>query len=97
MSEVRIQLSVPIKAHGEEITELVLRKPSPDEAKTIGVLPYRMNDYSSIPDINISAACRYVSLCAGIPPSSVDQMDIADLNTACWAVTGFFWQRGSQT
>jgi hypothetical protein len=96
MSEVRIPLSAPIEAHGEEISELVLRKPLPAWARAIGLMPYRMTE-SNIPDINVPVACQYVSKCAGVPPSSIDQLDIADLNAACWAVTNFFWQRDSQT
>lgn len=96
MSEVSISLSVPIKAHGEEITELVLRKPVPAEARAIGVFPYSLGE-GNLPMINIPAACQYISKCAGIPPTSVDQLDIADLNTACWVVATFFLNPGSQT
>lgn len=96
MSEVRIPLSVPIKAHDKEITELVLRKPLPAEARAVGVLPYRIGE-ANMPEINVPASCQYISKCAGIPPSSVDQLDIADLNDACWAVAGFFLNRGSPT
>ncbi len=96
MSEIRIPLSASIKAHGEEITELVLRKPVPAEARAIGVFPYSLGE-GNLPMINIPAACQYISKCAGIPPTSVDQLDIADLNTACWAVAGFFLNPGSPT
>lgn len=96
MSEVKITLAQPITAHGAEVTEISLRKPTAADARAVGVLPYRLNG-SDIPDINIPAACQYISKCSGIPPSSVDQLDPFDLNTACWAVAGFFLNPGSQT
>lgn len=89
MSEVRIPLRKPITAHGAEVSELIVRKPEPAVARAVGVLPYRITE-GNLPDINVPAACQYISKCAGIPPTSVDQLDIADLNTACWAVAGFF-------
>ncbi|MCP1289819.1 phage tail assembly protein [Chromobacterium sp. S0633] len=96
MSEIRIPLSAPITAHGEEITELVLRKPTTAESRAVGVLPYRIGA-ANMPEINVPASCQYISKCAGIPPSSVDLLDVADLNAACWAVAGFFLNPGSPT
>lgn len=96
MNEVTIQLAQVITAHGQQITELTLRKPTTADARAIGLLPYRITE-SNLPDIVIPAACQYISKCAGIPPTSVDQLDIADLNTACWAVAGFFLNPGSPT
>lgn len=96
MSEVRIVLQKPITAHGAEVTELVLRKPVPEVARNIGSLPYRITQ-DQLPDINVPAAAQFISKCAGIPPSSVDQLDLFDFNAACWAVAGFFLNAGSST
>lgn len=96
MSEVRIVLRKPITAHGAEVTELIVRKPAPEVARQIGSLPYRITQ-DQLPDINVPAAAQFISKCAGIPPSSVDQLDIFDFNAACWAVAGFFFSTGSST
>ncbi|MNY71516.1 hypothetical protein D3C86_2098760 [compost metagenome] len=59
-------------------------------------MPYHLGA-ANMPDINVPACCQYISKCAGIPPTSVDQLDIADLNTVCWEVAGFFLNTGSTT
>lgn len=84
-----IKLSSPIQAHGEQLTELVLRRPTSKEARAIKALPYRMGMDESI-SIDLDVAAKYIVECAGIPASSVDQLDLADLNSLAWKVAGFF-------
>ena len=43
----------------------------------------------------MDVAAKYIAVCAGIPPSSVNQLDLADLNTLSWAVAGFFMSAAS--
>ena len=40
------------------------------------------------PDMGVVPA--YIAVCAGIPPSSVDQIDLSDLNQLAWTIAGFF-------
>lgn len=95
MTEV-IKLSVPIRAHDQELTELTLRRPAIHEVKAIKSLPYHFGGTGEIvPDTDI--AVRYVALCAGIPPSSVEQIDLFDLNTIIWKVVSFFISPASET
>ena len=84
-------LAKPITAHGEQLRELQLRRPTPAEAKKIGRMPYVVTDPSTgafSPDLSVVDA--YISVCAGIPPSSVAQLDLSDLNQLAWAVCSFF-------
>lgn len=86
-----IPLTAPIKAHGDEMSQLHLRRPTPAEVKKIGFLPYRVIDMDTgafTPDMKVAG--DYISVCAGIPPSSVDQLDLLDLNKLSWAICGFF-------
>ncbi len=84
-----IQLSAPIQAHSEQLTELVLRRPTSQEARAIKALPYKIDaDEAVCLDLDVSA--KYIAVCAGIPPSSVNQLDLADLNKLAWMVAGFF-------
>lgn len=84
-------LAKPIQAHGEQVLELTLRRPTPAEAKKIGRMPYVIADTNTgayAPDLSMVDA--YISVCAGIPPSAVAQMDLSDLNNLAWAVCRFF-------
>ena len=84
-----VKLSSPIQAHGETLTELTLRRPTSKEARAIKALPYRMGMDESIA-IDLDVAAKYIVACADIPPSSIDQLDLSDLNTLAWKVAGFF-------
>lgn len=84
-------LAKPITAHGEQLRELQLRRPTPAEAKKIGRMPYVLTDLKTgaySPDLSV--VDEYISVCAGIPPSSVAQLDLVDLNQLAWAVCSFF-------
>lgn len=83
-----MKLSKPITAHGETIEEITLKAPTAAQAREIGSLPYRVGE-DGIPQPLLAPACRYIAMCAEIPPSSVDQLDLADLNALVWEVVGF--------
>lgn len=84
-----ITLSTPIQAHGDQVTELTLRRPTTRECRQIGQLPYRVEKDESV-GLNLDVAAKYIVVCAGIPSSSVDQLDVTDLNGLAWALAGFF-------
>lgn len=88
MKEV-IDLTVPIQAHGVEVTKLELRRPTAVECRAIKALPYKMDKDESI-NLDMDVAAKYIAVCGHIPPSSVNQLDVADLNNAAWTVAGFF-------
>lgn len=89
MSEQIFPLSSPITAHGEELTSLALRKLGPADARTIRALPYLIASDESV-RIDPEAAAKYIVRMAGIPMSSIDQLDMADFNGLAWMVAGFF-------
>lgn len=84
-----LKLSTPIQAHGEEVTELTLRRPTAQEARAIKALPYTIGADEAV-GLDLDVAAKYIAVCAAIPPSSVNQLDLADLNTLAWQVAGFF-------
>lgn len=94
MSKETFTLAVAIKAHGQELNELQLRRPTAEECRAIKVLPYTLSD-SSMPVADIEAACKYIAVCAGIPAGSVNQLDLSDLNSLVWKIIGFFLQSAS--
>lgn len=89
MSTETHKLHTPIQAHGEELKELTLRRPTTLEARTIKVLPYTLAE-NNMPIAEVEAAAKYIAVCAGIPPSSVNQLELHDLNQLTWLVIGFF-------
>ncbi|MGC5702348.1 phage tail assembly protein [Pseudomonas sp. NFXW11] len=90
-----IKLQVPIEAHGEPLAELSLRRPTVQEVRAIKALPYKI-DKSEEVSLDMDIAAKYIAVCAGIPPSSVNQLDLVDLNTLSWAVASFFMSAASQ-
>ncbi|MDP0880687.1 phage tail assembly protein, partial [Klebsiella variicola] len=88
MSEV-VKLSAPIEAHGEQLSELTIRRPTPQEARAIKALPYKIDKDEAV-SIDLDIAAKYIVVCAGIPSSSVNQLDLADLNSLSWQIAGFF-------
>jgi len=94
MSDV-VSLRVTIEAHGEPLNELTLRRPTVQEVRAIKALPYKI-DKSEEVSLDMDVAAKYIAVCAGIPPSSVNQLDLADLNALSWAVASFFMSAASQ-
>lgn len=89
-----IKLQAAIEAHGEPLTELTLRRPTVQEVRAIKALPYRIDKNEEV-GLDMDVAAKYIAVCAGIPPSSVNQLDLADLNALSWAVAGFFMSAAS--
>ena len=89
MSTTTHTLSAPIQAHGETLNELTLRRPTTQEVRAIKMLPYVLGE-SNQPVAEVEVAAKYIAVCAGIPPGSVNQLDLSDLNRLVWMVIGFF-------
>ncbi|MBH3405693.1 phage tail assembly protein [Pseudomonas glycinae] len=89
-----VKLQVAIEAHGEPLTELTMRRPTVQEVRAIKALPYKIDKNEEV-SLDMDVAAKYIAVCAGIPPSSVNQLDLADLNALSWAVAGFFMSAAS--
>lgn len=89
------KLSVPIQAHGDEVVELALRRPTPLDARQIKALPYTVGHGEEVV-LNTDVAAKYIAMCASIPPSAVNQLDLVDFNALCWMVAGFFLKPAAQ-
>lgn len=89
-----VKLKVAIEAHDESVSTLTLRRPTVQEVRAIKALPYKIGKDEEVTlDMDVSA--KYIAVCAGIPPSSVNQLDLADLNDLSWMVAGFFMSAAS--
>lgn len=93
---ITVELQVPIEAHGETVTKLNLRRPTVQEVRAIKSLPYKVGQDEEF-KIDTEAAAKYIAVCAAIPASSVNQLDLSDLNDIAWAITRFFLSAASAT
>lgn len=89
-----VKLQVAIEAHGEPVTELTMRRPTVQEVRAIKALPYKIDKNEEV-SLDMDVAAKYIAVCAGIPPSSVNQLDLADLNALSWSVASFFMSAAS--
>jgi len=84
---VELALSAPVKAHGEEVSTLTLRPLTARDLRVHG-LPFVIQPGGGR-EMNMAVVAAMVADLAGIPLSSVDQMDPFDLTAAMGVVLGF--------
>jgi len=95
MSQViKHTLAAPIQAHDEQVLEVTLRRPTVAEVRAIKALPYKIDKNEDV-TLDMDVAAKYIAICAAIPPTSVNQLDLSDLNSLAWAVSGFFMTAAS--
>jgi hypothetical protein len=86
------KLSKPIKAHGQELSELQLREPTGDDVEKLG-FPYvvtpKSNGETTI-EIRAHLIYQYISRLAGIPKESAKQVSLGDLSLLSGLVISFF-------
>ena len=59
--------------------------------------PRRIIDKDEAIALDMDVAAKYIAVCAAIPPSAVNQLDLSDLNTLAWEIAGFFMSAASST
>lgn len=91
MNIVKFKLQEPIEHGSKMIEELSIRPPTTAEIRKVGGFPYKTDFVKEgEPDIDTDRCAKYLSICAGIPPSVVDKMDIGDFQAACITIYSFF-------
>ena len=83
-----IALTSPITAHGEKVTELVLRLPKGKDIARLG-LPIQSSD-GGAGGVNTRVVADYLSELGGIPPSAVGELSAPDFMSATLVVISFF-------
>lgn len=86
-----IKLNEPVKFGDTELTELHLKSPKGKLIKQIG-LPFSFNHDGSF-EMLTDRCAKYISECASIPMSTVDELGAEDYLQICAEITGFFGQR----
>ena len=85
-----IKLTEPVKFGDTELTELHLKSPKGKLIKQIG-LPFSFNQDGSF-EMLTDRCAKYISECASIPMSTVDELGAEDYLQICAEITGFFGQ-----
>jgi hypothetical protein len=90
---VTVMLSKPIKAHGEEVTQLTFREPTPRDLMQLGfpslIVPSADGGVSGI-EVRAKVIGAYIARLAGIPPSSVEAMSVSDFIACQSEILPFF-------
>lgn len=86
-----IKLNEPVKFGDTELTELHLKSPKGKLIKQIG-LPFSFNQDGSF-EMLTDRCAKYISECASIPMSTVDELGAEDYLQICAEITVFFGQR----
>lgn len=90
--KVRVPLSKPIPAHGEDVTELVFREPNGADIARCGN-PVLINPATvSIEDVRFDEPKmnRMMAALAGVPLSTIEKLPGGDWQICAWTVAGFF-------
>jgi hypothetical protein len=87
-----VTLFHPIEAHGQELKTLEVRRPTVAEVRKVGRLPYRLRPDGVMFDPDVDICGEYLVVCAGIPPSSVNRIELSDFNKLAWLICNFFAQ-----
>lgn len=89
-----LTLTTPIQAHGDDVPVLNFRKPTARDILTIGN-PVIFEPASDPPKITHDERkmTAMLSALAGVPPSSILQLEPEDWVSAAWGVSPFFLPR----
>lgn len=82
-----LPLQDPIKAYGDEITSIELRRP---KAKDIRKLGFPFESTGEAQTASAEKVARYVERLGNVPPQTVDEMTPVDMINAMEIVAGFF-------
>ncbi len=98
MSET-VKLAKPITAHGEEVSEITLRQPTPDDVMQIGspslLIPSADGESVGI-EIRAKVIGQYIMRLGSVPLSSVKAMSIGDFQRCQGVIMGFFGDGGGE-
>ena len=96
MSGVTVKLAKPVTAHGEQVTELVMREITVEDVMELGQ-PFLVivGDNETGIRIQSKTVGQYIVRLASVPMSTVKQISLADFSVAQTVVMGFFGQGAS--
>jgi hypothetical protein len=94
---ISIDLDEPVQAHGEEVKQLVFRKPTADDLMSMGdEFPINIDWNTGIASVAPATMAKMMSRLAAVPPSTIKAMSAKDFSTAAHRLM-FFFVPGSQS
>lgn len=78
MSELTVKLTYAIQAHGEEVSELTVRRPKVKDLRAMDAVQG-----------DVAKTAMLIGALCGLTPREVDQIDAMDFATVGQAVTDF--------
>ncbi len=92
-----VTLRKPVQAHGEELSRISMREPTPADLMELGspMLMIPGSDGGVGLDIRHGVVARYISRLGGIPLSSVKEMNITDFMACSGALLPFLQGAGT--
>lgn len=87
MDKVKVALSKPIQAHGEQVSELSFDEPTGGDIMSCGY-PLQIGDGTATPIASVVA--KYIVRLGKVPPSAVSQMSAGDFQKCVAAILPFF-------
>ena len=89
---VVVKLRKPIKANGEELSELKFREPTAADIERCGNpvnIDFQSGDSPKM-TFDAKSMSAMMSTLAAVPPSSIRQLNTRDWNSAAWNLASFF-------
>ena len=90
-TEIVIELTTPVMAHGEMIKKITFRRPTGADIMSLGDgYPININWQTGAVTPNAPVMGMMMSLLAAVPPSTIKALDAEDWSTCAHALMGFF-------
>lgn len=85
------ELRAPVKAYDDNLSALKFRKPTSEDTIVVGS-PVTVNMLTDPVQVafNDRKMAEMLSRLAGVPVSTIGQMDTKDFAAACWIIAPFF-------
>lgn len=93
MSSRVVDLTKPVTAHGQTLTQLELSEPTAEDIMELGY-PFLVHQGGSI-ELRPKVVGQYVVRLAKVPMPTVKQLSISDLQACTAEVMGFFGESAS--
>jgi len=87
---ITVALQTEVQAHGEIIKELKFRRPTGGDLMTLGDWPITIDYTTGRVSPNPPIMGEIMSKLAGVPPSTIKQIDARDWTTCAHRLMGFF-------
>jgi Phage tail assembly chaperone proteins, E, or 41 or 14 len=89
-----VKLQKPVQAHGEPVKELVFRRPTGGDLMALPDWPIMIDYNTGRISPNPAMMGQMMGVLAGVPPSTIKQIEAQDWSTCAHRLMGFFVPQG---